>query len=224
MKIALVEDNKEYSTLLINEIMNRNIGVDIEYFEDGESFLQSTLGFDFAILDIELPGIDGIKISKSMKTIDTRIVFLTSITDRVFEAFGEKVLGYLLKGNDIKKTINELIDFINQIEKLESIHLITEFGEIDIELKNILRVAKENRKVYLTTDKNKVQIYQNTLSNMHDKTNGYLVYINKSTMINIFRMISFTDNAILLENGIVDTISRDYLHSFKKEYLKRVAI
>lgn len=30
MKIALVEDNKEYSTLLINEISNRGIGISID--------------------------------------------------------------------------------------------------------------------------------------------------------------------------------------------------
>jgi DNA-binding LytR/AlgR family response regulator len=186
--------------------------------------LKTTQCFDLIILDIELPGIDGIKISKSMKVKNTKIIFLTSISDRVFEAFGEKVLGYLLKGNDIQKTTDDLINFIERTKEVKTIHLVTEVGEVDVELLNILKVSKENRKIYISTNKNKIQIYQNTLSNIYDKSYGYLIYINKSTMINILRLVSFSDNLILLENGIKDTISRDYLHSFKKEYLKRVAI
>ncbi len=38
MKIALVEDSKEYSTLLINALVNRNIGINIECFEDNSMF------------------------------------------------------------------------------------------------------------------------------------------------------------------------------------------
>lgn len=186
--------------------------------------MKSALGFDFVILDIELPGIDGIKISKIIKAENMKIIFLTSISDRVFKAFGEKVLGYLLKGNNIQKTVNDLINYINSVEKEESIHLNTEFGEVDIELKNILKVTKENRKIYLTTDKSKIQVYQNALSNIHKKSSGYMVYINKSTIINMQRMVIFADKTIFLENGIEDTISRDYLPSFKKEYLKRIVI
>ena len=74
------------------------------------------LNFDLIILDIELPEIDGIKLSKSVINKKTKIVFLTSTSDRVYEAFGENVLGYLLKSNDIEINVNQLIKFINQIQ------------------------------------------------------------------------------------------------------------
>ena len=48
---------------------------------------------------------------------------MTSTSDRVYEAFGEHVLGYLLKSNDIGINVNQLIKFINQIQ-IEPIDMI----------------------------------------------------------------------------------------------------
>ncbi|MEA4822363.1 MAG: response regulator [Erysipelotrichales bacterium] len=224
MKIALIEDNVEYSDLLYQRLVNQNINIHLEIFNDGESFLMKETNFDLIILDIELPGIDGIKLSKSITNKKTKIVFLTSTSDRVYEAFGEKVLGYLLKSNDIQININQLIKFINQIQVRTSIQIKTELGETEIELNDILKVSKENRKLYITTCKNKIQVYQSSLSNIYDKTSDYLIYINKSTLVNAMRIVSFTDKSILLECNIQDTISRDYLHGFKREYLKKVSL
>lgn len=224
MKIALVEDNKEYATLLINDIMHRNEDVSIEYFVDGESFLQSSLSFDLVILDIELPGVDGIKVSKTLASDNTKIVFLTSTKDRVFEAFGENVVGYLLKEINSQEVINQLMNIINQVKKTDFIHLVTELGEADFDVKCIIKVTKENRKIYLTTDKKQLQIYRNTLTNIYENANGSLLYVNKSTLINIIHMKSFTDKKIVMDNGFEETISRDYLQRFKREYLARVAL
>ncbi|MPN01852.1 hypothetical protein SDC9_149064 [bioreactor metagenome] len=134
------------------------------------------------------------------------------------------MLGYLLKSNDIQININQLIKFINQIQVRTSIQIKTELGETEIELNDILKVSKENRKLYITTCKNKIQVYQSSLSNIYDKTSDYLIYINKSTLVNAMRIVSFTDKSILLECNIQDTISRDYLHGFKREYLKKVSL
>lgn len=224
MNIALVEDNKEYAKLLLNEIGNRNMNLNVELFENGEQFIESNFCYDLVILDIELPDIDGIMISKTKISSNTKIVFLTSIKDRVFEAFGENVIGYLLKGSRIQKTVDDLVSFVKQLRRIETIEMVTEFGVANIDIMSIIMVTKENRRIYLTTDKMKFQVYRNSLTNIQQNASKHLIYINKSTLINVFRIISFTDNKILLEKGIEDKISRDYLQRFKKEYLERIVL
>lgn len=223
MKIAIVEDHVEYLNLINEKLIDSFENIETCVFEDGESFLANNVRYDIVLLDIELPGIDGIEVSKKIIYKDTYIVFLTSTPDRVFEAFGENVLGYLLKADELNTNIKKINEFIDHIKKRKYLHIKSELGDTDILLDDIIKVCKENRRIYFYTNNAKIHVYDNTLIKLYDISDGYLIYANKSSLINIKKIVSFSNTCIELEGNLQESISRRYLSVFKKEYLKRVS-
>ena len=69
MKILLLEENKRLSSLIIEALEERNYKID--WFEDGELALEAIYnGYDCFILDINVPGIDGLTLLKEIRVMD----------------------------------------------------------------------------------------------------------------------------------------------------------
>ncbi|RXJ83519.1 response regulator transcription factor [Arcobacter sp. CECT 8985] len=71
MKILLLEDNKRLSELIIDALEAKHFKVD--WFEDGKSAIEAIYdGYDCFILDINVPGIDGLTLLKEIRTMDEK--------------------------------------------------------------------------------------------------------------------------------------------------------
>lgn len=72
MKILLLEDNKRLSQLIIESLEEKNYKVD--WFEDGKRAIQEIYnGYDCFVLDINVPGIDGLTLLKEIKNMNEKI-------------------------------------------------------------------------------------------------------------------------------------------------------
>jgi DNA-binding LytR/AlgR family response regulator len=71
----------------------------IYIFTSGEELLEFGEEMDYLFLDIEMSGMDGIFVKNSFEKLgrQTRIIFLTSHKERMVEAFGLNVIGFLAK-------------------------------------------------------------------------------------------------------------------------------
>jgi len=80
VKILLVEDDLNLGFLLLEFLESNNF--DVKLYKDGESGLNAykTGSFDFCILDIMLPKLDGFSVAKKIKAEnnDIPIIFLTA--------------------------------------------------------------------------------------------------------------------------------------------------
>jgi two-component system, OmpR family, response regulator len=65
--LALVDDDPEYSLYLADHL--RRLGVDVQVFSDSNRLLvaNNAYGFDFYLLDLMLPGIDGVELIKVLR-------------------------------------------------------------------------------------------------------------------------------------------------------------
>jgi DNA-binding response OmpR family regulator len=71
MKILLLEDNKRLSNLIIDALSQKSYQID--WFEDGREALNAIYnGYDCFILDINVPGIDGITLLKEIRVMDNK--------------------------------------------------------------------------------------------------------------------------------------------------------
>ena len=71
MKILLLEDNKRLSSLIIEALEEKAYKVD--WFEDGKLALEAIYnGYDCFVLDINVPGIDGISLLKELRVMDDK--------------------------------------------------------------------------------------------------------------------------------------------------------
>ena len=69
MKVLLLEDNKRLSNLIIEALEEKNYKID--WFEDGKEALEAIYnGYDCFILDINVPGIDGLTFLKELRDMN----------------------------------------------------------------------------------------------------------------------------------------------------------
>ena len=94
-KLAIIDDDQEILTLL-DEYLAKN-GFEVEGFADGESFLSRDENeFSLLILDIGLPGIDGLEICRRLRQKSSiPIIMLTAASDDL-----DRILGLELGADD----------------------------------------------------------------------------------------------------------------------------
>jgi len=94
-KLAIIDDDQEILTLL-DEYLAKN-GFEVEGFEDGEAFLsRDETEFSLLILDIGLPGIDGLEICRRLRQKSSiPIIMLTAASDDL-----DRILGLELGADD----------------------------------------------------------------------------------------------------------------------------
>ena len=71
MKILLLEDNQRLSNLIIEALEEKNYKVD--WFDDGKKAIEAIYnGYDCFILDINVPGVDGLTLLKEIRVMDDK--------------------------------------------------------------------------------------------------------------------------------------------------------
>ncbi len=118
-KICIVEDDtdlREAMSLMIQFTDNYEL---VEAFENGEAALKKIphLETDVVLMDINLPGYDGIKCVAKLKVLKPKLLFLmcTSHEDenKIFESLKAGASGYILKTEGPIKIISALDDLFD---------------------------------------------------------------------------------------------------------------
>mgnify|MGYP001470775924 CR=1 FL=1 len=170
MKILYIEDQKDIAIPVIKVFKKK--GYIVDYSENGSEGLDMALvnNYDCIVLDLNLPGIDGIEISKKIKSEkpNSNILMLTARTslDNKITGFQSGADDYLTKPFEIL----ELIARINAVVRRNSIN-----NSIELKLGDLILNPEKN----CLMDNNKNEIY---LSN---KEAGVLEYLirNKGRVI-----------------------------------------
>ena len=119
MKIALVEDNGLHQAQIRQEIQNYfaelNEVCELRVFDNGSDMLDhyySVGGYDLLLLDIQLPGMDGVSVARQVRQKDDKVLiaFITSMTAYAVQGYSVHAMDYILK------PINR-ISFRNTLER-----------------------------------------------------------------------------------------------------------
>lgn len=88
MRLLVVEDDKKIASFIVNGL--KQLGYAVDHCEDGEDglFLAETTAYDAAIVDLMLPGLDGLSLIQRMRSrnVRTPVIILSakaSVDDRV---------------------------------------------------------------------------------------------------------------------------------------------
>ena len=94
-QLAIIDDDSEILKLL-DQYLTKN-GFEVEAFTDGESFLKKDVNkFSLIVLDIGLPGIDGLEVCKRVRqNSNIPIIMLTAASDDL-----DRILGLELGSDD----------------------------------------------------------------------------------------------------------------------------
>jgi len=138
-KLAIIDDDQEILTLL-DEYLAKN-GFEVEGFVDGETFLnRDETEFSLLILDIGLPGIDGLEICRRLRQkSNIPIIMLTAASDDL-----DRILGLELGADDyLGKPFNprELLARIKALLRRTYTDSEEEISDNQIEINNAARKA-----------------------------------------------------------------------------------
>jgi DNA-binding response OmpR family regulator len=154
--ILIVEDDREISNLLSLHLKDHGFKVTKIFHGDKAFQLAKTNSFDMILLDIMLPGMDGLEICKELRKhkINTPILMLTSKSDEI-----DIVLGLEMGADDyISKpfSVRELISRIKALfRRMDGYSLaedkssILHFGDLVIDGINH-KVLKNRQRIELT--------------------------------------------------------------------------
>lgn len=104
MRIAVVDDEQEQRTQL-EDCLRRygqetGTGLDVVQFGDAQEFLrQDPGGFDVVLLDIQMPGLDGMTVARQLRARNQRLVliFVTNMAQFAIEGYAVDAMDFILK-------------------------------------------------------------------------------------------------------------------------------
>ncbi len=157
-KVLVIEDNQDLANLLLIHLTDQAWEVDPVY--DGISGYKKALtrNHDLIILDIMLPGMDGMEILKQLRSqkVFTPVLLLTSKSSEIDRILGLELGAddYVTKPFSIRELIARVKAIFRRIENLKSfeqkdVKPVLRLGELSIDPEK-RKVLMENREIDLT--------------------------------------------------------------------------
>ena len=196
MRIALVEDNTLHSAQISQEINTYfdDLGevCELYTFDNGSAMLdhyRASGGYDLLLLDIQLPGIDGVSLARQIREKDEKIiiVFITSMTAYAVQGYGVHALDYILKPIN-RISFRATLDRAREAFALRREHFIavsTGEGLIRLDISQIFYIETEKHAVRLHYTKGSFHI-NDTMKSLEKKLeNAPFCRCNNCYLVNL---------------------------------------
>lgn len=232
INILICDDNKNitdevYKLLKDIEFKSKNeFIIDIE--NRGDFILSSNKSYDIAIVDIEMPGVNGLKLSEKLKELnsDAIVIVLTSFQNYLDNAMRIHVFRYLSKPIDKNRFYENFNDALNEYKFLnKSINVIFEDEVHHIKTKDILYFENlkygsqihTKRGTFRTNKKADDWLY---ILNQYDS----FEYSYKGILVNLQNVIDFDKNYVFIRKSDSEIlkvyISQRKYGNFKKSFFR----
>lgn len=104
MKVAVVDDEKKISDLLtgyMNQFSEENnLSLNVSVFHNPNDFLtEYTKDYDLILMDIEMPGLNGIETAKELRRMDKNVVlmFITNMAQYAINGYEVEAVDFVIK-------------------------------------------------------------------------------------------------------------------------------
>lgn len=230
---VICDDNKHVreiiQTIIAKATMSYDFNYKVKLFEKYDNNLQEmindTSNIKIYLLDIEMPGKNGIEIAKRIRKVDwdSIIIFLTTHEELELNVLKQRllVLDFVSKFENYEAKIIEAINLVlNNINK-NKILTIKTFNEIyHIKIDSILYICKDSYKQtsIIVTEKEKYEIYE-PLYKIAEKLDSNFIRTHRACYVNTKKIkhIDFTKKEIIFNNGKrIYYLSRNYKKEVEK--------
>lgn len=219
MNIAIVDDDINFLNIVKSKLLDLDYNLSISCIDNPYNFLENVNLYNYVLLDIELPGIDGITISKQLRKNDISIFFITSHKELMIKAFGKNVEGFILKDN-LDEGISDFLQFLTYYNK-EYIKIYVNSNEIKIHFNDILYICYSLRDIDYHLINNQKIVQKNTnLKDVISNLNEDFVLINRNTLINLNYIDRLKNGYVYIRNKKFE-VSRRKLKNLKIKIFER---
>lgn len=222
MKILILEDEEFYTKKIINIVKKTIEQSVIVTHSTILSCLKDSNSYDLAIIDVMLPDGDGIEYIHNHRNQFESILFLTSMENRMIDAFDRNVVGFIPKDKMDTLLHLSLHKVFKEYKANQFINLNTETGNFLIPFKEIIFIQTEQRKIKVTCTKHSYLLKRQSLSKFSEQFDSRFTWINQSTIINLDYVSQWIKEEIILNETYKVYASRNYSKAAFRAFSERL--
>lgn len=225
-RIAITDDNPAdiayISSVLERWAGARGFSVHIDSYPSAEAFLfryEEDPACDIILLDIEMPGMDGVTMAKTLREKNSTavIVFITGYSDYIAEGYEVAALHYLMKPVEPDRFMQVLDRAVEQLCREEKLLTVKTAEEIvRIPMGKVLFLEAARNYVTIHTEDRGDFVVRHKLGDFESELDERFLRVGRSYIVNLTRLyritkseLSFPDGTLLpLPRGAYDTLNR----------------
>ena len=237
MQIAVCDDDRAMQEILRSKIekicREKGTACQVRCYSSGEELLSSGEKPDLLFLDIQMPGMDGMDAAEELRRRqwDTILVFVTALSEYVYDAFDVGAFHYLVKPFRDEKLEAVLIRASEQYEKQRQAARREEGGGAVILVKrggvstavpveSIIYAEVFNRKITLHTTNGTMEYY-GKLTDLSQEVGSRFYRTHRAYLVNLRYVEKYDAMTIWLEQGKVP-VSKKQFAGFVKRYMQYI--
>ena len=232
MRIAVCDDEKEIRDMFVKRIETLHPKAELLLYQSGEELLLSDKEPDILLLDIQMPGKNGMEAAEELRRKNKKaiIIFVTALDDFVFQAFDVGAFHYLVKPFDDRKFAEVLQKAVEQFEdrnrqegadkkgKMPSLMVTTGGKHVAVNLEDIVYAEVFDRKVILHTMDADIEYY-GKMKELEEKAGDEFYRTHRSFLVNFDFIRKYDATTVYLEKGQAHMARQNY-QEFVKQYLR----
>lgn len=229
MRIAICDDEKEIRDMLLEKIQRFYPKAELSCYQSGEELLLAHSQPDILLLDIQMPGKNGISTAEElrMKWKTTILIFVTALEEYVYQAFDVEAFHYLVKPFSDEKFYEVLTKAVEKQKERndrsktepERCIMVHSGGEhIKILLNDIVYAEVFNRKVMIHK-RDEVIEYYGRLSELEKLLGEDFFRPHRAYVVHLKYVVKYNAASITMQNGTV-LMAKANFQEFVRRYLK----
>ena len=232
IKIALCDDDARALPVIAGAAESafnaQGIQTEIYRFSSGTALLQAMerTHFNLLLLDIEMPGMDGIAVGKKLRAMedDIKIVYVSEAETRVFESFQVQPLGFVRKSNflnDIAAVVELYVKTSSQEQVGNYLELSTRSGLLSLKSKQVRYIegSRNYQLLYMDGKKEPIEVKM-TMERLEEMTEPYgFIRVHKGYLVNYLYIQRISTGEVTLLDGTEIPIGRSKVGEVKVKYL-----
>ena len=232
IKIALCDDDARALPVISgaaeSAFQAQGIQAEIQHFSSGEELLRAMeeTRFQLLLLDIEMPGMDGIAIGKALreKEDSTKIVYVSEAESRVFESFQVQPLGFVRKSNFLND-IAAVVELYKRTSSREQdgdlLEFTTRTGLLTLRSKHVRYIeGSRNYQLIYVDEKREPLEVKMTMERLEQLTEPLgFIRVHKGYLVNCRFIQHISSSEVVLVDGISIPIGRSKAGEVKVKYL-----
>lgn len=224
--ITIVEDQmvqaEKIRSLVLRWAEEKGISVNLSTYGSGEELLFNLEDMnepDIVLMDIQMGNISGMDAAREMRSrgIESDLIFITAISDYVFEGYDVGAVNYILKPISREKLEASLNKALDNISGGEDRSIVIEKQKINVD--EIFYIDVMGHNLTFHTRDNEISTRLSMVSVLKELDGSQFVKCHKAYAVNVSKIKKIDKDSVKLDNDDAIPLSRNYKKQTTQKFI-----